>query len=359
MMTPVIELKQIPYGESDFDDFKVKNLYYVDKTRFIRHIEKKGSYLFLIRPRRFGKSLFLAILEAYYDIDYKDRFDEFFSGTDIHLNPTHEKNSYMVLKLNFSAVKPDVSKIEESFNYYIIKTTLRFLKKYEKFLDIDIKKVEEEITSLKSASDVMVAFLDYCKGKEQKIIDEYDNFANTILSESGEKAFIGITHGTGFLRAFFNVVKDGTTGMNAPISRLFMTGVSPVTMDDVTSGFNIGTNISLHSDVNEIMGFTKEEVETMIEYYRQSGKIRHSTPNKTCLIPFMFYISWQNIWLIPRYLITLSTAMPCSIIKSCVILLLSIRKALQWSMGIFPNSGKSWKPVRLSRIFNPVSRPKN
>ncbi|HLP62288.1 MAG TPA: AAA family ATPase [Candidatus Deferrimicrobium sp.] len=84
MMTPEDELKQIPYGESDFNDFKVKNLYYVDKTRFIPHIEKKGSYLFLIRPRRFGKSLFLGILEAYYDILYKDRFDDLFAGTDIH-----------------------------------------------------------------------------------------------------------------------------------------------------------------------------------------------------------------------------------------------------------------------------------
>ncbi|MCU0290354.1 MAG: AAA family ATPase [Acidobacteria bacterium] len=238
MMTPENELKQNPYGVANFNDFKVKNLYYVDKTRFISEIERKGSYLFLIRPRRFGKSLFLAILEAYYDIEYKDLFDSFFSGTDIHKNPTSEKNNYMILKLNFSAVKSDVSMVEESFNYYIKKAALRFLIKYEEFLDIDIKKVEEEITSLKSASDVMVAFLDYCQGKKQKlyvIIDEYDNFANTILSESGEQAFIDITHGTGFLRAFFNVVKAGTTDMNAPISRLFMTGVSPVTMDDVTS----------------------------------------------------------------------------------------------------------------------------
>ena len=100
-MTTQDDLKQIPYGESDFNDFKIKNLYYVDKTRFIRVVEKKGSYLFLNRPRRFGKSLFLATLEAYYDIAYKDRFDELFAGTDIHRNPTREKNSYMVLKLNF------------------------------------------------------------------------------------------------------------------------------------------------------------------------------------------------------------------------------------------------------------------
>ena len=281
MMTTQDDLKQIPYGESDFNDFKIKNLYYVDKTRFIRVVEKKGSYLFLNRPRRFGKSLFLATLEAYYDIAYKDRFDELFAGTDIHRNPTREKNSYMVLKLNFSAISPNVLQVEEAFIHYIKKSALLFLTKYEKLLDIDIEMAKEEFPPLKSASEVMVSLLAYCKDKPQKlyvIIDEYDNFANTIIAESGEQAFIDITHGSGFLRAFFNVVKAGTTDMNAPISRLFMSGVSPITMDDVTSGFNIGTNISLHSDVNEIMGFTREEVETMIEYYRQTGKIRHSTP---------------------------------------------------------------------------------
>ncbi|MCX6579957.1 MAG: AAA family ATPase [Candidatus Aminicenantes bacterium] len=281
MMTETHDLKKIPYGVSDFNDFRVKNLYYVDKTRFIRDIEEKGSYLFLIRPRRFGKSLLLAILEAYYDIFFKDRFDFLFSGTDIHRNPTTEKNSYMVLKLNFSAVSPDISRVEEAFLHYIKKSALRFLTKYARLLNINIKTAREEFASLKSPSEAMITLLDYCKEQEQKlyvIIDEYDNFANTILSEAGEQAFEDITHGSGFLRAFFNVLKAGTTDIDAPISRLFITGVSPITMDDVTSGFNIGSNISLHSDLNEILGFTRTEVETMIEYYRQTGKIHHSTP---------------------------------------------------------------------------------
>ncbi|MCX6581140.1 MAG: AAA family ATPase [Candidatus Aminicenantes bacterium] len=281
MMTVEDELKQIPYGVSDFNDFKVKNLYYVDKTRFIRDIEKKGSYLFLIRPRRFGKSLFLAILEAYYDIAFKDRFDSLFSGTDIHQNPTKEKNSYLVLKLNFSMVNSNISMVESAFLTRIKNAANSFVLKYQKYLDIDIKDAQAEFNSKKSAPEVMDTFLNYCLRKEQKlyvIIDEYDNFANTILSESGEKAFREITHGGGFLRAFFNVVKAGTTDMDAPISRLFITGVSPITLDDVTSGFNIGSNISLHPDINEIMGFTQAEVEIMIEYYRQTGKIRHSTP---------------------------------------------------------------------------------
>jgi hypothetical protein len=275
------DLKQIPYGVADFDKFRKKNYYYVDKTRYIRDIEKKGDYLFFIRPWRFGKSLFLGILEAYYDIALKDRFDYFFSGTEIHENPTGERNSYLVFKLNFSLVNPDLSLLEESFLNYIRESASDFVMKYGKLLDIDTVKAESEFSSRKSASDVMVTLLKYCKRKEQKIyviIDEYDNFANTILSDAGEKEFTQITHGTGFFRAFFNVVKGGTTDTEAPISRLFMTGVSPITLDDVTSGFNIATNISLDLDIDEILGFTATEVETMIEYYRQTGKIRHSTP---------------------------------------------------------------------------------
>ncbi len=275
------DLKPIPYGVTDFNDFRVKNLYYVDKTRFIRDIEKKGNFLFLIRPRRFGKSLFLGIMEAYYDIDYKDRFDFFFKDSDIYRNPTREKNSYLVFKLNFSAVNPNVSMVEGSFLHYIKESAISFVTKYGKLLDIDIKEAKIGFDSQKNASDVMITLLRYCKGQKKKLyifIDEYDNFANTILSEAGEQEFQKITHGGGFLRAFFNVLKGGTTDIDAPISRLFMTGVSPITLDDVTSGFNIAANISLHSDINEIMGFTTTEVETMIEYYRQTGKIRHSTP---------------------------------------------------------------------------------
>jgi hypothetical protein len=279
-MTEEKALKQIPYGVADFDKFRKKNYYYVDKTRYIRDIEKKGDYLFFIRPRRFGKSLFLGILEAYYDIALKDRFDYFFSGTDIHRDPTEERNSYLVFKLNFSLVNSNISLVEGAFLTRIKNAANSFVSKYREFLDIDIEKAERNFESKKSASEVMDSLLNYCLQKEQKIyviIDEYDNFANTILSEAGEKEFTKITHGTGFSRAFFNVVKGGTTDTDAPISRLFMTGVSPITLDDVTSGFNIATNISLDLDIDKILGFTAAEVETMIEYYRQTGKIRHST----------------------------------------------------------------------------------
>ncbi|MGE5343625.1 MAG: AAA family ATPase [Candidatus Omnitrophota bacterium] len=274
-------IKQIPYGIAHYNLFGEEHYYFVDKTSYIRNIESKGRYLFFIRPRRFGKTLFLSVLGDYYDIVQKDQFDALFEGTDIHKNPTTEKNKYLVFKLNFSLIEPELSTVQGSFLDYIKGSVFDFIVKYQKFLDIDVNEAKSEINSKKSASEVMVKFLSFCERTKQKIyviIDEYDNFANTILSTEGEAEFQRITHGGGFLRAFFNVLKGGTTEGSAPISRLFMTGVSPITLSDVTSGFNIATNISLDSDVNEILGFTKSDVETMIDYYRQTGKIHHSTP---------------------------------------------------------------------------------
>jgi len=275
------DLKSIPYGISDFEDFRKKDLYYVDKTRFIQDIERIGSFLFFIRPRRFGKSLFLSMIEYYYDIERKDEFDFLFSGTDIHKRPTKERNKYLVFPLNFSMVASNPELVDGAFLTRIKNAANMFIAKYQKYLGVNPEKAENEFNSKKSAPEIMDTLLSYCWSKQQRIyviIDEYDNFANTILSDSGAEEYEAITHGEGFLRSFFNVIKAGTTGSGTPISRLFMTGISPITLDDVTSGFNIATNISLDSDINEMMGFTKTEVETMIEYYRQTGKIKHSTP---------------------------------------------------------------------------------
>ncbi|MGE5339877.1 MAG: AAA family ATPase [Candidatus Omnitrophota bacterium] len=274
------DIKRIPYGIADFNLFRSDNYYYVDKTRFIRDIENKGRYLFFIRPRRFGKSLLLSLLESYYDIDKKNQFDGLFTGTDIHRDPTGEQNTYLILSLNFSKMSSPVSEIEENFTRHVKNAVTYFTRKYAGMLEQDIEEALALIGNQKNVSAVMDTFLYTWMGKKPKIyviIDEYDNFANTILAESGEDYYRAITHGEGFLRSFFNVLKGGTTGSDAPISRMFVTGVSPITMDDVTSGFNIGTNISLDSDMVDLLGFTQTEVEAMIDYYRQTGKILHST----------------------------------------------------------------------------------
>jgi hypothetical protein len=275
-------IKAIPYGVTDFEVIRKENAYYVDKTMYLRDLEKAGKYLFFIRPRRFGKSLFLSVMESYYDICRKDQFQFFFKGTDIFKNPTKEKNSYLILTFNFSGVNPDVKHVEHSFFEHVKEQTEAFISKYKAFLKGDEKEMIHELKAKGSPSDLLRYLTWLCREKSgQKlfiIIDEYDNFSNTILSTYGSAHYEDLTHGEGFFKTFFNVLKVGTTGTGAPISRLFITGVSPVTLDDVTSGCNIGKNISISPAFNTILGFTQKDVTDIIEYYRENELIKHSTP---------------------------------------------------------------------------------
>ncbi|MDQ1352682.1 MAG: hypothetical protein QG657_2988 [Acidobacteriota bacterium] len=275
-------IKRIPYGMSDYGLIRKENYYYVDKTPLLKLLEDTGRYLFFIRPRRFGKSLSLAIMQAYYDVHYKNRFEELFKGTWIYDHPTTERGQYLALILNFSAVDPGPDKVEASFLNLVNGSAVAFIQKYYDYLstynkiDYYAKLVEES----RSASDTLTSLLFLCRETRQKfllIIDEYDNFSNNILSTRGKDAYHQLTHGTGFFRSFFNVIKSGTGSMDSPITRSFITGVSPITMDDVTSGYNIGKNISLYPAFSRALGFTKDEVVQMIEYYRTKGMIYHST----------------------------------------------------------------------------------
>ena len=275
-------IKKIPYGMSDYGLIRRENYYYVDKTPLLKLLEDTGRYLFLIRPRRFGKSLSIAIMEAYYDVHYKDRFEELFKGTWIYDHPTAERGQYLVLALNFSAVDPGPDKLEASFLNLVKINAVAFIQKYHDYLPTykELDYYTELIKDSRSASDTLTSLLKLCKNAGQKflmIIDEYDNFANTILSTMGKDAYHELTHGTGFFRSFFNVIKSGTSSMDSPITRSFITGVSPVTMDDVTSGYNIGKNASLQPAFSRALGFTKDDVIQMIEYYRTKGMIYHPT----------------------------------------------------------------------------------
>ncbi|MCP4147814.1 MAG: AAA family ATPase [bacterium] len=274
-------IKQIPYGISDYELIRMENYYYVDKTAYLELIKKAGRYLFFIRPRRFGKSLLLAMMEAYYDVYYKERFEEFFKGTAIYDNPTGDRGAYLVLKFNFSLVNPSPDKVEDSFLEYVRMVAQSFIRKYGEFLLTDRKNYIDTINKTGTASDILSHLSRLCRESHQKMyvfIDEYDNFANTILSTAGAAAYEDLTHGAGSYRAFFNVLKGGTDGTGAPFARLFLTGVSPVTLDDVTSGYNIGKNVSLEPSLNRMLGFTEKDVIDMIEYYREKGCVKHSTP---------------------------------------------------------------------------------
>jgi hypothetical protein len=275
-------IKRIPYGVSDYGVIRRENYYYVDKTPYLEKIQEAGRYLFFIRPRRFGKSLLLSMMEAYYDVLLKDRFAELFKGTWVFDNPTDEKGKYLVLTFNFSSVEPTAGKLEASFINHVRGRVLLFLRKYSSSLDL-LKDSESEyfkknIENSHSASDILSTIIDLFRDSQRKLyvfIDEYDNFANTILSTNGMSGYNSLTHGEGFFRSFFNVLKAGTSGMDAPITRLFFTGVSPITLDDVTSGYNIGKNISIDQTFNRLLGFTGEDVSDMIEYYKAAGQIVH------------------------------------------------------------------------------------
>ena len=269
--------KKIPYGISDFETLRTDNYYYVDKTRFIREMEQVGTYVFMLRPRRFGKSLFANSLAAYYDVKMADKYEQIFKGLDIYDNPTEKRNQYMVLKFCFSSIDDNPERLELSFNDYVYFAIKEFVKKYAEYLP---EETLDEILSVGDNSGLAFnRLINLAKRASRRIyliIDEYDNFANTLLTydEAGYKM---LTHGTGFFRYFFKQIKDATSENDAAISRMFITGVTPLALSDVTSGFNIGMNLSMDARFNEMMGFTESEMIKMLAYYRDAkGTFKHS-----------------------------------------------------------------------------------
>jgi len=271
--------KKIPYGISDYARIIKENYYYVDKTRFIESVEAAPPFLFLIRPRRFGKSLWLNTMMTYYDVNEAPNFDRLFGETYIGQHSTEEKNNYLILNFNFSGVNPDLVKLETSFEDHCSKSFDNFNAAYRSLLG------EDYISNYPNASlaeSKMEYVSNWCKRKNLSIylfIDEYDNFTNTILSQHGEQKYAKITHGNGFFRLFFNKIKLATTGKNASLKKIFITGVSPVTLDDVTSGFNIAKNITTDAKFNSIIGFTEAEVITLLNHYKEAGLINEPIEN--------------------------------------------------------------------------------
>ncbi|MBR4171384.1 MAG: AAA family ATPase [Kiritimatiellae bacterium] len=260
------DLRPILYGVSDYAQIRRKNGWFIDRTAKIRDLEATAFALFL-RPRRFGKSLFLSILEAYYDIDYADRFEELFSGTDIGKDPTDEHNTYLVLPFDFSAIKKNPGESLDSFNLHVCGRIDAFVEHYApRFPEGKFQKVLD----VRDSTAKLDALFNAIRGTNAKVyvfIDEYDNFTNTILAESGMEAYNDLCHGDGFFKQFFTSLKMMTTAIDAPVKRIFITGVSPVTMDDVTSGFNIGTNISLLPQFADLTGFRHDDLRAIADYY--------------------------------------------------------------------------------------------
>ena len=261
------QAKRIPYGVSDFVDIIERNQYYVDKTMYLPMLEDEADCLFFIRPRRFGKSLFISMMRAYYDQLMKPRFGELFGHLWIGAHPTPEQGKYQVLYFDFSRIGGNIDELERNFNSYCNLCLNNFIDKYKACY---APEFVEMVHVLPRAVEKLNAINIEARDRGYRlylIVDEYDNFTNVVLNEHGEKVYWALTHASGFYREVFKVFK----GMFA---RIFMTGVSPVTLDDLTSGFNIGWHISTKAAFNQMLGFSTEDVYAMIDYYKQSGKIR-------------------------------------------------------------------------------------
>lgn len=259
-------VKRLPYGINDFEAVIEQNQYYVDKTMYLPLLENQPSNIIFIRPRRFGKSIFLSMLHAYYDCSKKEKFQTLFGDLWVGKHPTPLQGKYQVLHLDFSYVGGSIDKLEENFDMYLRVKLDGFMRIYQEFYLTDFK---EKFFKTDSATEKLALLQDETATKGiplYLIIDEYDNFTNTVLNEQGEKVYWAITHADGFYRDVFKKFK----GM---FERIFITGVSPVTLDDVTSGFNIGWHISTKPEFNQMLGFSLEEVRKMFAYYKEVGGI--------------------------------------------------------------------------------------
>ena len=259
------QVKQVPYGVADFATVIEQNLYYVDKTMFIPELEKQPRNLFFIRPRRFGKSIFLSMLYSYYDCTQSHKFQSLFGNLWIGQHPTPLQGKYQVLFLDFSQITGNIDKLETKFNSYLSINLDAFVRQYSEYYQAEM----EEILAQEDFEEKMELIFKAAKAHQYHlylIIDEYDNFTNVILNERGENVYHAITHADGFYRDVFKKLKGN-------FERIFMMGVSPVTLDDVTSGFNIGWNISIKPEFDEMLGFSTTDVVEMFTYYKEHGSI--------------------------------------------------------------------------------------
>ena len=261
------DFKLIPYGISDFKQVREEGLYFVDKTMFFEQLELAGNFFYLVRPRRFGKSLFLNMLEAYYDINEKDNFDKLFHGLYVADHPTEYRNKYQVMHLDFSQVGSDVERLQDNFDFYLSVRCESFARKYAKFYPEgfigEVKRIprgEQKLNFINAAAHESDCRL-------YLIVDEYDNFTNNVLNIKGQEAYHALTHGTGFYRDVFKLFKP-------MFDRIIMLGVSPITLDDLTSGYNIALNITMDPRFNQMLGFSEDDVRQMIRYYKEVGAIK-------------------------------------------------------------------------------------
>ncbi len=264
------DFKLLPMGIADFRRIRIENYYYVDKTAWIPKFEQVSSFLFFCRPRRFGKTLMLSVMESYYDCKQTADWDRLFSGLWIHEHPTENRGRFQVMRLDFSRVTGTIDQLKENLDLYMDITLNSFASKYE---DMYFDGFVKEVKQYHSANGKLNYILDTARKYGNRlylILDEYDNFTNTVLAQHGEAVYRTLTHADGFYRDLFKLFKGN-------FDRILMMGVSPVTMDDLTSGYNIATNITTNPWFNQVLGFSEPEVRVMLDYYRPLSGTELST----------------------------------------------------------------------------------
>jgi hypothetical protein len=263
---------RIPYGQSNFADLRHDRYFYADKTAFIPQLESPDAgykYVLFLRPRRIGKSLLVSMLEHYYDLSRKERFDDLFKGLWIHERPTAERNEYLVLTLDFSPVNTDggIDAIRQSFATTVKNCLRPFLMRYGARIP-QLTALYDELKDYQDAAGLIGSLLSMVGGSGHRLyllIDEYDNFANRLLADGEQALYESIVRGTGFVRSFYATLK-AATGTGA-LARMFITGVSPILLDDLSSGFNIIRHISQKPEFNTMAGFTRADVERAVDEF--------------------------------------------------------------------------------------------
>ena len=251
-------MKKLPYGISDYERIVENDYYYIDKTMYIEKLENLAEpYIMFLRPRKFGKTLFTSTIENYYDINKKEKFQKLFGETYIGKNPTKLKNSYYIIRFNFSGI--DTTNEESTikgFKEKVMSSIKMFIEKYE--LDFYINPEDEPENIL---NNLIKAFnIQKADKKIYVIIDEYDHFANELLGFKTDH-FKNLVSKNGKVRKWYEILKEGTESV---IDRIFITGVAPITLDSLTSGFNISSDKTKDERFNEMIGFTENELKKLM-----------------------------------------------------------------------------------------------
>ena len=253
----------IPYAVANYAEMRDRGFYYVDKTDYIPRLEAYNAPVFL-RPRRFGKSLLVSTLAHYYDRTLTHRFEDLFGGTYIGSHPTPEHNRYMIIRYDFSAMvmADNMEGLEQNFNDLNC-SPVEIMVIHNRDLFGDFK-----FTTRGNASKMLEEALAYARAHDLPpvyiLIDEYDNFTNQLLTSYNDPLYEKVTTADSFLRTFFKVIKKGIG--EGSIRTCFCTGVLPVTMDDLTSGYNIAEILTLHPDFINMLGFTHAETDAYLRY---------------------------------------------------------------------------------------------